>query len=186
MKKLILIAMTLLISTAIFAQDKYFTKNGTITFDATSPSSPDKIAANNKSVTCVLDSKTGNVQFAVLMKGFEFERALMREHFHENYLESDKYPKAVFKGQITNATQDTYSKNGSYEVRVKGQMVLHGETREVETKGKITVDKGKITVSANFPVLLSDYKVLIPGLVSDKVAKTANIKVDCVLQALSI
>ncbi|MDP2336334.1 MAG: YceI family protein, partial [Bacteroidota bacterium] len=135
MKKIILVAITLFISSVIFAQDKYFTKNGTITFDASSPASPDKIAAINKSVTCVLDSKTGNVQFGVLMKGFEFERALMREHFHENYLESDKYPKAVFKGQISNAAQDTYSKNGTYEVSVKGQMVLHGETKEVETKG---------------------------------------------------
>lgn len=186
MKKTILVVMMLLISSSIFAQGKYFTKNGTITFDATSTTSPDKIAAINKSVTCVLDSKTGNVQFAVLMKGFEFERALMREHFHENYLESDKFPKAIFKGQITNATQDTYSKNGTYEVRVKGQMIMHGEIREVETKGKITVDNGKITVSANFPILLSDYKVSIPSLVSDKIAKIANIKVDCVLQALSI
>ena len=186
MKNIILVAITVFISSALVAQDKYFTKNGTITFDASTPASPDKVAANNKSVTCVLDSKTGNVQFAVLMKGFEFERALMREHFQENYLESEKFPKAVFKGQISSASQDIYSKNGIYEVNVKGQLLMHGETKEVETKGKITFNNGKITISANFSILLSDYKVLIPRLVSDKVAKTASIEVDCLLQSLSI
>jgi polyisoprenoid-binding protein YceI len=185
MKKLILATIALFLVATGFAQDKYFTKNGTITFDATTASSPEKVTAVNKSVACVLDSKTGNIQFSVLMKGFEFEQALMREHFHENYLESEKFPKAIFKGQIINSTQVNYSKNGTYEVNVKGQMLMHGETNELETKGKLLVNNGKISLSANFSVVLADYKVLVPRLVGDKVAKTANIKVESVLQILS-
>jgi polyisoprenoid-binding protein YceI len=185
MKKLILATIALFLVATGFAQDKYFTKNGTITFDATTASSPEKVTAVNKSVACVLDTKTGNIQFSVLMKGFEFEQALMREHFHENYLESEKFPKAIFKGQIINSTQVNYSKNGTYEVNVKGQMLMHGETNELETKGKLLVNNGKISLSANFSVVLADYKVLVPRLVGDKVAKTANIKVESVLQILS-
>nr|HQU57378.1 YceI family protein [Chitinophagaceae bacterium] len=93
---LIVIMMTL--QQFVNAQTKYFTKNGKITFF--SKASLENIEALNKSVTAVLDTKSGNIQFAVLMKGFEFEKALMQEHFNENYLESHKYPKAIFKGEV--------------------------------------------------------------------------------------
>jgi len=186
MKKLILATIALFLVATGFAQDKYFTKNGIIIFDATTTTSPEKVTAINKSASCVLDTKTGNIQFSILMKGFEFEQALMREHFHENYLESEKFPKAIFKGQLSDPSKVNYSKNGTYEVNVKGQMIMHGETKELEAKGKLLVNNGRITLSANFSVVLADYKVLVPRLVGDKVAKTANIKVDCILQVLSI
>jgi polyisoprenoid-binding protein YceI len=118
------------------------------------------------------------------MKGFEFEQALMREHFHENYLESEKFPKALFKGQVINPSQINYSKNGFYDVSVKGQLSMHGLTKDVETIGKVSVNNGKISISAKFAVLLNDYAIEVPRLVSDKVAKSASIKVDCSLQAL--
>lgn len=184
MKKILLVAIALFLGASTNAQDKYFTKNGTITFDATTSTSPEKVAAVNKSVTCVLDSKTGNTQFSVLMKGFEFEQALMREHFHENYLESEKFPRALFKGQIINASQISYSKNGIYDVTVKGQLTMHGLTKDVETDGKVSVNDGKISIAAKFTVLLIDYGIEVPRLVSDKVAKSASIKVDCSLQSL--
>src|SRR5690349_23750589 len=101
MKKQLVFAIILFVgSTFVHAQDKFFTKSGQVTFS--SKTSLENIEAHNKSVTCVLDVKTGNLQFAVLMKGFEFEKALMQEHFNENYVESHKYPKAEFKGQIVN------------------------------------------------------------------------------------
>lgn len=185
MKKLILLAIGLFFINSGFAQDKYFTKNGTIVFDATTSTSPEKVSAINKSVACVLDTKTGNIQFSVLMHGFEFEQALMREHFHENYLESEKFPKAIFKGQINNSATLNYDKNGTYDVSVKGQMQMHGITKAIETKGKLIVNNGKISVAANFSIVLADYQVLVPRLVGDKVGKNASIKVDCVLQVLN-
>ena len=90
-KRIILLAVLLTGTLMMKAQDKYFTRNGTITFYSKAPL--ENIEAQNKSVTCVLDTKTGNLQFALMMKGFEFEKALMQEHFNENYIESHKYPK---------------------------------------------------------------------------------------------
>jgi len=185
MKKLILSIIAFLLINVSYAQDKYFTKNGTIIFDATTSTSPEKVSAINKSAACVLDTKTGNIQFSVLMQGFEFEQALMREHFHENYLESEKFPKSIFKGQISNSSAINYGKNGTYDVSVKGQMLMHGITKPLETKGKLIVNNGKISVAANFSILLADYQVLVPRLVGDKVGKNATIKVDCALQVLN-
>jgi len=183
MNKLFLIGI-LLVSIALRAQDKFFTKTGKIYFDATAPKSPEKISAVNKSVTCVVDTKTGNMQFAVLMTGFEFERALMQEHFNENYVESPKYPKSEFKGSITNNQEVNYNTNGDYNVTVKGKLTIHGETKDVEAKGIVSVKDGKVMLSSTFNIFLEDYKVTIPSLVADKVAKNAKITVDCSLEPL--
>ena len=184
MKKIIAILILIATINTVEAQDKYFTKSGKIKFDATEKNSPENIDAINNAVTCVLDTKTGNFQFAVLMKGFEFDRALMMEHFNENYMESDKFPKAEFRGQVVNNTPANYLKNGTYDVVVKGKMTMHGETKEIETKGKITVQNGSLNAVADFPVALADYKIAIPTLVADKVARIAAVKVDCNLTPL--
>jgi hypothetical protein len=184
MKKLILLLVTSAILVTGSYGQKYFTKNGKINFDATSSGSPEKIGGINRTVTCVVDAKTGNMQFAVLMKGFEFERALMEEHFNENYVESDKFPKAEFKGAIANNDKVNYAKDGTYAVTVKGKLTMHGETKDVETEGKITVQGGKVSALADFNVSLADYKISIPGLVADKVSKSAKISVTCSLEPL--
>lgn len=163
---------------------KFYTKNGQINFDATSPASPEKIEGINRSATCVVDTKSGNMQFAALMKGFAFERALMEEHFNENYVESDKYPKAEFKGEIKNSDKVDFTKDGNYTVKIKGKLTMHGESNDVETEAKISIQNGKIKATADLNVLLSDYKVSIPGLVADKVSKTVKISVSCLLEPL--
>lgn len=182
-KTILLLALLTSSSVVLLAQDKFFTKTGTIFFECTK-SPLEKIEATNASTTCVVDSKTGNMQFAVQMKGFEFKRALMQEHFNENYVESHKYPKAEFKGQIANNSEINYAKDGEYNAKVKGKLTMHGETKEVETTGKVTVKGGKVSTMANFQILLSDFKVSIPSVVSDKISNTVNIKVDCSLEPL--
>ncbi len=184
MKHYFLVATAALLFTLSTSAQKYFTKTGRITFDATTSTSPEKIEGVNKTATCVLDTKTGAMQFAVLMKGFLFERALMEEHFNENYVESNKFPKAEFKGTVSNNDAVNYSKEGTYTVTVKGRLTMHGVSRDVETTGKLTVQGGKIQAVASFNTLLSDYSVTIPGLVADKVAKTAKIDVVCSLEPL--
>lgn len=184
MKKIFQICFLVLLAASVQAQDKFFTKSGKINFSATAPNSPENIEGVNKSSTCVLDSKSGAIQFALLMKGFEFERALMQEHFNENYVESDKFPRAEFKGAIVNNAAVAYAKDGVYPVKVKGKLSLHGETKDVETDGTITVKAGKINAAAKFEVLLADFKVAIPALVADKVSKTATINVVCSLEPL--
>ena len=178
---LIFITILLLNSTSLSAQ-KYFTKTGKINFDATAKNSPLIIEAVNRTVVCVIDTKTGNMQFSVLMKGFELERALMQEHFNENYIESDKFPKSDFKGMIVNNEKVNYLKDGANIVTVKGKLTIHGETKEVETVGKLLIQAGKINTVAEFTVLVADFKISIPGLVADKISKIVTIKVNCMLE----
>lgn len=182
-KNLIVLIAFALIAFSSSAQ-KYYTKSGKINFDATTASSPEKIEGINRTATCVMDSKSGVIQFSMLMKGFAFERSLMEEHFNENYVESNKFPKAEFKGSIVNNETVNYAKDGIYTVTVKGKLTIHGETKDVETTGKLEVAGGKINASANFSVALADYKVAIPGIVADKVAKVATISVVCALEPL--
>lgn len=167
---------------AAFSQDKYFTKTGKIDFNASGPL--EKIEARHKSVTCVLDTKSGSVQFAILMKGFEFDKALMQQHFNENYVESHKFPKGEFKGEITNNSAVNYIKDGTYPVTVKGNLTIHGETKPVETPGTITIKQGKISTSADFSIQLSDYRIEIPKIVKDNISNTVKISVNCTLEPL--
>jgi polyisoprenoid-binding protein YceI len=184
MKKIIIALTLIILSVNVHAQDKFFTKTGKIHFDATVAASPESIDGVNKTVTCVLDTKTGNLQFSLLMKSFIFERALMEEHFNENYVESSKFPKAEFKGIITNNAAINYAKDGNYPVKVSGKLTIHGQTQDVVTDGKIAVKAGKINATASFSVLFVDYKISIPGLVADKLAKAAALTVDCTLDPL--
>ena len=183
MKRLFVIIITSFVTTSsLVAQDKFFTKSGRINFVSKAPL--ENIDGNHKSVTCVLDTKTGNMQFAVLMKGFEFEKALMQEHFNENYVESHKFPKAEFKGQVVNNQEINYSKDGTYQAKVRGTLIMHGETKEVETTGNIIVKSGKLQAGADFTILLSDFKIEIPKVVKKNISKTEKIIVDCTLEPL--
>ena len=181
-KKSILLALLIAVAGLVNAQDKFFTKTGKISFYSKAPM--EDIEARNKTVAAVMDTKTGALQFSVLMKGFEFEKALMQEHFNENYVESDKFPKADFKGSVVNNSSVNYSKDGTYNAIVKGKLTLHGVTKEVEAPGVIKVEGGKIDASSTFSVLLSDYNVSIPSMVKDKISNTIKISVDCKLDPL--
>ena len=183
-KNLFMVSAFLIAGIMVRAQEKFYTKTGKIFFKCTKASSPEKIEGTNKSTTCVIDTKTGNIQFAVLMKGFEFDRALMQEHFNENYVESDKFPKSEFKGQIVNNSEINYTKDGSYPAKVKGTLQIHGETKTVETIGTVSIKGGKPVINASFQVLLSDYKISIPSLVSDKISNTVDITIDGILDPL--
>jgi hypothetical protein len=165
---------------SVMAQDKFFTKTGKISFF--SKASLEDIEAHNRSVTCVLDSKTGNLQFSVLVKGFEFDKALMQEHFNENYLETSKFPKAEFKGQVANNADINYTKDGTYNAKVKGKLTIHGETRDAEADGTITVKGGKLRAQSDFNVVLADYKVRNDKL--NNIANTIKVTVDCTLEPL--
>ncbi|HET6995619.1 MAG TPA: YceI family protein [Chitinophagaceae bacterium] len=184
MKKanIVLGGLLLLASLAGSAQGKFYTKTGRISFFSSTPL--EDIDAINRSVVGVLDTKTGDLQFAALMKGFEFRKALMQEHFNADYAESTKYPKAEFKGQITNNGEINYTTNGSFAAKVKGKLTIHGVTRDIETSGTITVKDGKLTLASTFNVLVADYNITIEKLYRDNIAKTIKVTVDCTLSPL--
>lgn len=181
-KNLVALAGLVLLTTAVNAQDRYFTKTGKIEFF--SKASLEDIEAKNKTVTAVLDSKTGAMQFSVQMKGFEFEKALMQEHFNENYVESGKYPKAEFKGAIANNADVNYGKEGSYNVTVKGKLTIHGVTKDVEAPGTIKVESDKLEGKSTFTIKLSDYNISIPSVVKDKISNTIKISVETKLEPI--
>lgn len=177
MKKIILIVTAFFLIQTSFAQKRYFTKTGTVSFNA--GTALEDIDGINKSTTCVFDATSGQVEFALLVKGFEFKSSLMQEHFNENYMESDKYPKSNFKGKITNIDKVNFQKDGTYPVTVKGTLEIHGVKKEIETTGTFKVSGETVSSTAEFTVVLEDYKIDIPGVVKDKISKTAKIKVNC-------
>ena len=172
--------MALLLCGALSAQGKYFTRDGHIDFF--SSTTLEDIKANNNKVTCVLDAETGEIEFAILMKAFEFKKALMEEHFNENYVESEKFPKSKFQGKILNIEDVDFTVDGTYEVGVKGNLTIHGETNEVEALGLIEVKGEEVKTFAEFHVSPEDYNIEIPGVVRDKIAKELLITVDVILK----
>ena len=108
----------------------------------------------------------------------------MQQHFNENYVESDKYPRSEFKGTIINNSEINYTKDGTYTAKVRGKLTLHGVTNDVETTGTIKVNGGEIDALSGFNVLLSDYRIKIPSIVKDKVSNSIKIMVDCSLEPL--
>lgn len=154
---------------------KYYTKTGEISFTSQAPL--EKIKADNKSVTSVLDIESGRIEFAVLIKSFHFEKALMQEHFNENYMESSKFPKSIFKGSIKNFADINFQEDAEYPVIVEGDMTIHGQTNHIDAEGIIKVRDGEILAESSFEVAVADYKISIPKVVRDNIAKKVEIDV---------
>lgn len=175
----IIMAMSL---TNMTQAQKYFTKTGSISFYSDTPM--EKIEAHTKSANCVLDGATGKIEFAVLVKSFQFDKALMQEHFNENYMESTKFPKSSFKGQIENFNSLDLSKNQKHKVAVSGQLTIHGVTKDIKNEAMITINNGKMECTSEFDVAVADYGIAIPSVVKDNIAKNVKIKVSSVLEPL--
>ena len=184
MKKTILVVILVqCINTFAFAQDKFFTRTGQISFFSETPI--ENIEATNGSVSSILSIETGDIAVSAQMKGFEFEKALMEEHFNENYVESDKYPKATFKGNIVNFDRSKYEKDVEYEVDVVGDLSLHGETKNISTKATLKFVDDKILAKTAFEVDVKDYKIKIPKAVIDNIAESISVNVDLNLEPYS-
>jgi polyisoprenoid-binding protein YceI len=158
----------------------FVTKTGFIRFYSDSPL--EKIEAINRTVNAALDASTGDFVFRLLMKSFVFEKALMQEHFNENYVESDKFPNATFLGKVTNIKEVNFSKDGTYPVTIDGKLTIHGETRQVSEKGTFEIKEGRVSGKAKFNITLEDYKISIPGAATDNISKIIEITVDVVLE----
>lgn len=170
----------LLLGLIVFSQfahtQKLVSKNSHVWFVSNTPL--ENIEAHNRQAVSMLDPVTGELVFNLLVKSFEFKIALMQEHFNENYMESDKYPKSAFKGKVINNSVIDYKKDGIYAVEVTGDLIIHNVTKPVNTKGTIEVKGGSVTARAAFTVKPSDYNITIPALVENKIAKEVQISVD--------
>lgn len=177
MKRIFLSVLLFFAISNIASAQKYYTKNGSISFF--SKTNLEDIKADNNQVMSVLNVQSGELQFSVLIKSFHFPKALMEEHFNENYMESSKYPKSTFKGTIAEISKVNFTADGTYPVSVSGELTMHGITKKVTTNGKLIIKGGSITGNAVFSVALADYKIEVPKLVENNIAKNIEITVNC-------
>lgn len=158
---------------AILSAQKYASTASEISFYSEAPL--EKIQAVNTDGKSVINSATGEIAFAVGIRGFHFEKPLMEEHFNENYMESEKYKTATFKAKINEPVD--YKKEGEYAVTATGKMNIHGVEKEYVIPGKITVKNGKIALDSKFKVKVADHKIEIPQLVIQNIAEVVEVTV---------
>jgi len=132
------------------------------------------IEAVNESAKSILDLSSGELVYSISIKDFKFEKSLMQEHFNENYLESEKYPKSTLSAKI----KDWNKEKGEQEVTVSGKLKIHGITKDVEVTGKLNYQDDKVTVSAKFPVQLKDYKIKIPKALFYNIAESVEVTIE--------
>ena len=149
------------------AQKIYSTKAAKVRFIAIDDKDID--ATNIKAVSRL--ETNGNISFIMLMKDFSFEMDLMQKHFNEEYVESDKFPRGIFNGQITNIKSVNFAKDGSYPIIVNGNMQVHGVNKAIQTNGVIVISKGLPKASAKSTVSLKDFGIggVLIKMVADKV-----------------
>ncbi|GCD76697.1 hypothetical protein JCM31826_01790 [Thermaurantimonas aggregans] len=153
---------------------KYMTRNGYVHFKSNALVDDD-VEAVNRSMGCVLDAQTGEIAFNVLIKNFTFRKALMQEHFNENYMESDKYPKATYKGKIADYSKIDFSKNGKYKVKLIGTLTIRDISKNREDDAELEIRDGTIILTSAFGVACADHDIKIPKLVEDKIAKVIDV-----------
>lgn len=176
MKKILLLLVMVPLFLPAHGQENFFTKKGTITFYSHTP--VEDITAENSGVGSIINSSTGEIVFTLKMTDFIFPKKLMQKHFNDNYVESDKFPKATYKGTIINNDSVNYQKEGSYPVMVTGEMYIHGVTREVDAEGTISVTGEGIEANAVFMLQPENYGIKIPRLVRKRLAENVEITVD--------
>ncbi|WP_299045767.1 YceI family protein [uncultured Polaribacter sp.] len=171
MKTIYTILIYILLTNVTNAQERYLTKNGSVTFFSSTPI--EDIKADNNQVLSIIDASSGKMAISILMKSFMFKKALMQEHFNENYVESDKYPKATFKGEIIKFEGVSDVKSTA---QVKGILTIHGVSKETTIDANFVRTNEAIDVVGDFIVNLADFGIKIPAVVAKNIQE--NIKVN--------
>jgi polyisoprenoid-binding protein YceI len=176
MKKLLI---ALLLSSGICfsaTAQRYSTRTGTISFFSSSPL--EDIGAKNTQVSATIDLGSGQLAFVAPMKEFVFPNGLMQSHFNENYVESEKYPRATFSGRILDLPEGGLSASGAQPVQVEGDLTIHGVKRHVKVPGTLERQGQQVVAKAKFDVAPADYNIEIPALVRDHIAKSVAVTVN--------
>jgi len=177
-----IISMILLAGLSIFqqaGQGLYVCKNAKISLYSKAPI--EDIEAKSDKGTSVYNAATGDLAFSLPISSLKFEKSLMQEHFNENYMETDKYPQASFKGKIQEPVD--VSKDGSYPVNVTGVLTVHGVAENRTIPGSITVQKGTITMTSEFMVKCVEHKITIPTIVFHNIAESIKINVSATYES---
>ena len=174
MLKNLFILIFLTLSIGVFGQGKYIAKNAYISFFSSTPME-DILGESNEAVT-ILNTETGEIAFQALMTTFHFKRALMEEHFNENYMESTKFPKARFNGKIEGFNKDMLSAPVA-NIKITGKLSVHGVEKTITVPGTLGLENGKLVGTSKFKVTPEEYGITIPSLVRDKIGKEMEITV---------
>lgn len=180
MKRILFFLIVLTLPAAAVAGERYFTRSGKIHF--ISETRIIDLEAENNQVAFILDIETGEIVCNLLQKSFIFEEALAQDHYNENYVESDEYPKAKFKGRILDIENINRKSDKPQKIRVKGKLTMHGVTNEIEVPAVIRISKGKIYGSAEFKINIFDYNIKIPSIVKDRVNNIIPVSVEVELE----
>ncbi len=176
MKKTSFLFAMVFFTVAVFAQKKT-TTSAVIGFDATT--SKDALAkAENKTAIASFDIKSGVVAFETVIKNFTFTNPRIQEHFNSaGWMDSDQFPVASFKGTISNLSALNFSKDGTYDADIEGELTIHGITNPVKAKATIIIEGKKISSRSVFSIKLEDYKVSGAAIGAGKVSKEPVITV---------
>jgi hypothetical protein len=166
----------LFFANSIKSQEIYKLKSGKISFFAGTPL--EDIDALNTKITSFFNVKTGDVIISMPNKDFIFKRSLMQEHFNENYMESEKYPKSEYKGKILGIENYNLSVSGTYQVKVDGNLNVHGVMKPRKIDATIVINEGNIEVDSKFDIALADHKIEIPKIVYQKIAEIVKININ--------
>jgi hypothetical protein len=167
-----IISLFLLLTCFSANAQKYLAKDGTISFFSETPL--EDISALNKKVSAVFDSSTDELVFQLNISDFIFPKALMQEHFNENYLESDIYPKSTFSGKVV--------RNNDGKATVHGNLTVHGETNKIIVDGMLSQNMESVYISAEFVLKLQDFNIRVPTIVMYKIAEEIDVKVNIELK----
>ncbi|UTW64213.1 YceI family protein [bacterium SCSIO 12741] len=149
------------------AQGVWKTDSSHIKFFSEAPL--ENIEAENVKARGAINTEKNMIAISVPITGFKFEKELMEEHFNENYLESEKFPKGTFQGTFNEKID--WKKDGTYPATAKGSLTIHGVKRETTLKGTVNIKNGKIYVNAEFTVRLEDHDIEIPQIVFQNIAE---------------
>lgn len=167
-----LILIPLLFVLNVHAQ-KFTAEKGTISFF--SDAAIEDIEAVNNMVGSLFNASTGELVYIVKIKDFKFDKSLMREHFNEKYMETEKYPKSTFQGKLSGFRANVA---GEQKVKATGKLSIHGVTKEVDLPGTLEFVNGKAIMKSKFMVKLADYKITIPRIVWQNIAEEVEVKVE--------
>lgn len=168
------IVIIVYISTSAYGQQTTIVSNsGKVKFS--SEAKMESIEASSYKLKGAIDKSKNTFAFAVDIKSFEgFNSDLQREHFDENYIETDKYPTASFAGKFIEKVD--FTNNGTFTIRAKGMFSIHGIQKERIIKGTITINNGNITIDALFNIRLEDHDIKVPKIVYEKIAEEIKIE----------
>ena len=159
-------------STFMLQAQQFITRTGEVHFFSETPI--ENIEAINDQMSGLIDASNGGFAFQVQMRAFHFEKALMEEHFNENYVESEKYPKATFQGTIQG--WDNAWKDGEpHDVVATGAFDFHGVKQNRDIAGTLTWNGQGWDLETRFPVALADHKIEVPSVVKDNIAPVIDV-----------